>query len=133
MTEDDVKLAMKKWLKRQGYKQVDAKMGTAKGIDVEGVDAKSDIRLAIECKGATSTTGKHFTWHQSWVQTAGALFNAIKMIEKPENNDQVAIAFPDTEFFQRRMSGLYPFCQRQGITVFWVSPKGRVSKWAEPG
>ncbi|MFP4462215.1 MAG: hypothetical protein ACLFO0_00005 [Guyparkeria sp.] len=126
ISEDHVKEAMGEWLKNKGYTAVTARMGTAKGIDVEGVDPSTGKLIAIECKGESNAKNQ---WTNAWKNLSQALFNLIKESENPSNNDTQALAIPDTDDYRIRMSGLENFCHRQGIAVFWVSETGHVDVW----
>lgn len=126
ISEDYVKMTMADWLKSQGYTDVIPRMGRANGIDVEGKHPRSGIRIAIECKGESNAKNQ---WDNAWRNLSHALFNLIKDTERPDNNDDIALAIPDTTDYRRRMDGLYAFCQRQGITVYWVSSSGEVDCW----
>ena len=127
ITEDYVKETMAEWLKQQGYTDVKARMGTANGIDVEGVNPSSGTRLSIECKGESNAKNQ---WDNAWRNLSHAFFNLIKDSENPDNKDDIGLAVPDTEDYRRRMDGLKPFCKKQGITLYWVSASGEVDCWA---
>lgn len=126
ISEDYVKMTMADWLKRQGYIDVVSRMGRANGIDVEGKDPASGVRLAIECKGENNAKNQ---WDNAWRNLSHALFNLIKDTEDPDNHDDIALAIPDTNDYRKRMDGLRAFCERQGITVYWVSASGEVDSW----
>ena len=126
ISEDFVKGSMADWLERQGYTHVQARLGTANGIDVEGRDVESGLRIAIECKGESKAKNQ---WDNAWRNLSHAFFNLIKDSEDPDNNDQIALAVPDTSDYRRRMNGLQSFCRKQGILVYWVSGSGEVDAW----
>lgn len=126
ITEDNVKLAMKFHLVGLGYLDVQVRLGTAPGIDVEGIHPLSGCRLAIECKGETAAAGQ---WDRAWRNASAALFNAVKTTEDKSNVDKIALAFPDTQHYQGRMEGLQNFCRKQKIEVYWVAEDGRVHNW----
>jgi hypothetical protein len=124
ITEDDVKNGVAALLKRRGFKTVEVRLGTRKGPDVEAVNPDSGRRLVVECKGETEAANQ---WDRSWRNASGALFNAIRLTEKFD--DDVAIALPDTDDYRRRMGSLEEFCARQGISVYWVAEDGAVRQW----
>lgn len=126
MTEDEVKRAIKRYLLGRGFANVRARFGTAKGIDVEGVDPSSGKRLAVECKGETNAVNQ---WDTAWRNAAQAMFYALRATERRANSDAIALAFPKTQDYRRRMKGLRKFCARQRITVFWVGKRGQVVPW----
>ena len=109
ITEDKVKKAVETWLKQRGFENVDSRLGRKSGHDVEGVSPTSSKKLVVECKGETSAQGQ---WDRAWRNVSFALFNSIKEIENPQNLDEVAVAFPDTENYRKRMQGLQAFCKR---------------------
>lgn len=126
ITENHVKDAVARWLKKEGFGDVTARLDTRQGFDVEGISSKAGKRLAVECKGETEARNQ---WDRAWRNVAYALFNAIKKTEDPQNPDDVAIALPDTRNYRDRMHGLQAFCARQKIAVYWVSEDGRVQLW----
>lgn len=126
ISEDHVKETVAGWLKQLGYTGVQARLGTAKGIDVEGKHPDSGVRLAIECKGESNAKNQ---WDNAWRNLSHGLFNLIKDTEDPDNNDKVALAIPDTDDYRRRMSGLQAFCSKQGIAVYWVSGDEVIDVW----
>ena len=126
ITEDNVKNAVATWLRRRGFKNVRSKLGTSPGFDVEGVDPVSGKRRVIECKGETNAGNQ---WDRAWRNVSQALFNAIKKTEERGNLYSVALAFPDTQNYRRRMGDLQKFCRRQKIGVYWVSKGGNVQSW----
>jgi hypothetical protein len=124
--EDDVKKAMETWLNAQGYSNVEARLGTRQGYDVEGKHPTSGKRLIIECKGEATTGDQH---SRSWPNVASALLTSLNETEKLENTNDVGVAFPDTKEYRGRMSLLQEFCKRQNIFVYWVSENGQVTPW----
>lgn len=43
---------------------------------------------------------------RAWRDVSQAIFNAIKKTEKPQNKDDVALAFPDTKNYRKNMDRL---------------------------
>ncbi len=126
ITEDDVKKAVKAWLEERGFKEIEMRLGTRPGHDVEGINPESGKRLVVECKGETKAKNQR---DLSWRNTSYALFNAIKLTEKQDNDDDVAIALPATKHYEHRLESLEDFCDRQGIAVYWISQDGSVLQW----
>lgn len=124
--EDNVKLALKAWMESEGYTSIDYKLGTRAGYDVEGVNPSTGRRLVIECKGE-ARTGKQFP--RSWGNTATAVLTSLIEKENPSVDNDVGIAFPDTEDYQLRMKHLKKLFSRENIFVFWVSEGGTVRRW----
>ena len=125
ITEDYVKDAMAIWLRKQGYQNIQVRLGTRQGIDVEGVDPSSGKRLLIECKGE----GGADQWKKSWADVAGGILYVLNKIETPGNLDNFALAFPDTQNYRQRMVNLKSFCERERIIVYWVSSDGQIQRW----
>ena len=126
ITENDVKNAVGTWLKRRGFKNVEPRLGTRPGHDVEGVSSTSGKRLVVECKGETDAPKQ---WDRAWRNVSYALFNAITETEVRKNLADMAVALPDTQNYRGRMEGLQAFCERQKIAVYWVSEDGTVRPW----
>ena len=126
IVEDDVKNAMGVWLVTQGYEEVETRLGTRQGYDVEGINKKTKKHLVIECKGEAQTGNQH---HRSWPNVASALLTSLKEIEDQKNNNDVGMAFPDTPEYRGRMRLLQQFCKKQRLLVFWVSENGSVQQW----
>ncbi len=126
IVEDDVKKAMEFWLKERGYLSVQVKLGTSQGYDVEGVHPITNKRLVIECKGEAQTGDQH---RRSWGNVASAILTSINETEDPNNSNDVGIALPDTKEYRERMRLLQNFCERQCISVYWVSENGAVVQW----
>jgi len=124
--EDDVKRALEAWLKAQGYSEVEARLGTRQGYDVEGKHPASGKRIVIECKGEAATGSQH---SRSWQNVASAMLTSLIEIEDLENANDVGVAFPDTKEYRGRMSVLQNFCKRQNIFVYWISGNGQVTQW----
>ena len=124
--EDDVKSAVEAWLKVQNYVDVEARLGTRQGYDVEGKHPTSGKRLVIECKGEASTGNQH---SRSWPNVASAILTSLNETEDLESDNEVGIAFPDTSEYRGRMCLLQTFCKRQNISVYWVSENGQVTQW----
>ena len=124
--EDDVKAAMEAWLKAQNYVDVEARLGTRQGYDVEGKHPTSGKRLVIECKGEASTGNQH---SRSWPNVASAILTSLNETENLEKENEVGMAFPDTNEYRERMRLLQDFCKRQNIFVYWVSENGQVTQW----
>lgn len=117
---------MKHWLKQNGYEDVEIRLGTRSGYDVEAFNKKTKTRLVIECKGEAQTGNQHA---RSWGNVASAILTSLNEIENPDNEHVVGMAFPDTIEYRNRMKLLKEFCEREGIFVFWVSENGIVEKW----
>ena len=124
--EDDVKSAMAAWLKAQNYVDVEARLGTRQGYDVEGIHPTSGKRLVIECKGEASTGSQH---SRSWPNVASAILTSLNETEDLEKENEVGMAFPDTSEYRGRMRLLQAFCKRQNVSVYWVSENGQVTQW----
>lgn len=126
IVEDDVKRAMEAWLKTQGYSDVEARLGTRQGYDIEGKHPTSGKRLVIECKGEATTGDQH---SRSWTNVASAMLTSLNETEDLESSNDVGLAFPDTKEYRGRMSLLQEFCKRQNIFVYWVAENGYVDTW----
>ena len=124
--EDDVKRTMEVWLKTQGYSDVEARLGTRQGYDVEGKHPTSGNRLVIECKGEAATGDQH---SRSWTNVASAMLTALNETEDFGSSNEVGLAFPDSKEYRGRMRFLQEFCKRQNILVFWVAENGQVVTW----
>lgn len=116
--EDDVKRALKTWMEDEGYTSIDYKLGNKRGYDVEGVNPRTSRKLVIECKGEAQT-GKQ--WPRSWGNTAAAILTSLIENENPSLDNEVGMAFPDTEEYRSRMRYLKNLFNRESISVFWVS------------
>lgn len=126
IVEDDVKRAMESWLKAQGYSDVEARLGTRQGYDVEGKHPTSGKRLVVECKGEGTAVNQH---SRSWTNVASAVLTSLNETEDLKNSNDVGLAFPDTKEYRHRMRLLREFCNRQNIFVFWVAENGQVVTW----
>jgi hypothetical protein len=124
--EDDVKRAMGNWLKAKGYIDVEIRLGTRQGHDVEGKNPITGKRLVIECKGEAKTGNQH---SKSWPNVASALLTSLNEIENPKNTNNVGVALPDTKEYRDRMQLLQVFCSKQAINVFWISQGMQVEQW----
>lgn len=125
ISEDDVKNAMAAWLKSKNYVDVEARLGTRRGYDVEGKHPDSGKKVVIECKGEASTGNQH---SRSWTNVASAILTSINEIENLEKTNEVGMAFPDTKEYRDRMQSLQAYCKRQNIFVYWVSQNGQVTQ-----
>lgn len=126
IVEDDVKKAMEAWLKSQGYTEVEARLGTRQGYDVEGKHPISSKLLVIECKGEAATGSQH---HRSWTNVASAILTTLNETENLNNTNDVGLALPDTKEYRGRVNALQAFCKRQNILVYWVGETGQVTQW----
>ncbi|MES2820885.1 MAG: hypothetical protein V4812_18075 [Pseudomonadota bacterium] len=126
ISEDFVKNTMASWLKSEGYRQVEARLGTRKGYDVEGVNSETGKLLVIECKGEAQ---KGSQLHRSWSNVASAILTSINEVSAPTVTVEVGMAFPDTKEYRGRMERLKQFCKSNFISVFWVAENGSIEKW----
>lgn len=126
LLEDDVKTAMHRYLLAKGFINVDSKMGTRQGHDVEGTDPKSGEHLVIECKGEAATGSQHA---RSWGNVASAVLTSLNESEDPSSTNRVGIALPDTPAYRERTRFLKDVLARQKITMFWVTECGEVKEW----
>jgi hypothetical protein len=126
ISEDFVKKTMASWLKSEGHRQVEARLGTRKGHDVKGINPETEKLLVIECKGEAQ---KGSQLHRSWSNVASAILTSINEISAPAVTVEVGMAFPDTKEYRGRMERLKQFCKRNFISVFWVAENGSVEQW----
>lgn len=126
IVEDDVKRAMDVWLKAQGFTDIQTRLGTRQGADVEGKHPISGKRLVIECKGEAARGDQH---SRSWPNVASAMLTSLNETEDPASTNDVGLAFPDTKEYRGRMRLLRDFCKRQNILVYWIAENGQVTQW----
>jgi hypothetical protein len=125
LTENEVVDTMCDLLRGHGYGIESCCHDTERGDDIVAV-AQGSRRLHVECKGAVSRKGNRIN---AWREAGGALFNAIRDIEKPGQPDDVAVAFPDVVDYHNVMDGLESFCKREKLLVYWVNENRSVRKW----
>jgi len=131
--ESDVSSAVVKHLKKNGYKIVQELKPTQKGIDI--IAEKGNEVLCIEAKGETSFRkgsnryGKAFHSGQVTHHVARALYSTIRDFELKEfgRNTKVAMAFPDTPEFRKRVGCVYKSIKRLKIPVYLVASNRKVS------
>lgn len=125
LLEDAVKTAVHRHLEEKGYIEVDSKMGTRQGYDVEGVNPATGRRLVVECKGEARRGSQHA---RSWPNVASALLTAAYEIGEDRGNE-VGLAFPDTPEYHERCRRIKGMLDREGIRVFWVGRDHSVTEW----
>lgn len=126
LLEDDVKTAMHRYLLMNGFINVDLKLGTRQGYDVEGTNPRTGEHLVIECKGEAFTGSQHA---RSWGNVASALLTSFNESGDPANTNCVGIALPDTPTYRERTRFLKDLLSREKITLFWVAENGDVAEW----
>lgn len=125
IVEDVVKSSVETYLNEHGYSSIVTRMGTRQGYDVEAVNPENGRRLVVECKGEASTGSQHA---RSWINVATAILTSLNEIYSPDNENDVAIALPDTVEYRGRLSLLNEFLKRESIAVFWISRDRSVVK-----
>ncbi len=130
MTEDDVVLALRKWLERDSW-SVNVCTGMMRGIDVDATKGKK--RLLIEAKGAKRnsalkhTTRLKFDQGQIRVNLGVAMVKCLEM-KRDHPDAQVGIAQPDDPDIRRCIDSLVPKLADLNIKHYWVKPNGSVTE-----
>ncbi|GHB27953.1 hypothetical protein [Salinicola rhizosphaerae] len=116
---------MSRWLTTNGYQCESKRLGTRSEIDLEAKHSFERRRLIIDCRGEFDRTASH----DAWAELSQAFFYLIRDSEDPDDPTHVSMALPDTTDFRRRMAGMKAFCERQGITIFWINETGSIRQW----
>lgn len=128
MTENEVVDAVAVWLQRHGCTIEKTCKDTARGDDI-AAKCKDGSELFVECKGSISRRDNEL---DSWLNSAMAVFGAIKDIEEKRPNARHAIAIPDTDKYRAAIEPLNKFFVRQKISVLFVHPSGHVRHIGAP-
>lgn len=128
MTENDVVDTVACWLEKRGCRIEKTCKDTARGDDIAAV-FENGSRLFVECKGSVSKRNNEL---DSWLNSAMAVFGAIKDTEEKRPNARHGIAVPDTEKYRNALEPLNDFFLRQKISVFFVHPDGHVREAGAP-
>lgn len=134
LTENDVVLAVVKYLKKNGFEILSQATTIQRGIDIKAKDKKSEVHLFIEAKGATSSKpktkrfGKPFNNNQIESHVSRAILKLMKITSNIPTNQKikVAIALPDNEGHRKLIKKIYPSLTRLKIGVFWVKDNLKV-------
>ena len=123
LTEDEVVDLAVSFLEEHGYKIDGTCKNTARGDDIAATFVDGS-RLFVECKGAISRQGNEL---DAWLNSAMAVFGAIKESEQLRPEHRHAIAVPDIESYRKTLGPLNAFFAREKITLLWVQASGSVS------
>ena len=115
-------------LATEGYVVEQRLMTTQQGVDVIARDALGR-RLFIEAKGATSSRegsarfGKGFNASQVFDRVAKGLYTGLCLrAQHPDKRrEDVALAFPDTPEFRKRLEPIRQQLTDAGVVVFLTS------------
>lgn len=121
LTEDEVVLALEKWLKKKGWTILNRCLGGQRGIDIHA--KKGGVELLVEAKGARGkmphTTRSKFSRGQIKVHFGVALLKILEeKAKKPKA--RVAIAQPYDEDIRKALKSVFPFVKKLGIILYWV-------------
>jgi len=127
LNENDIISAICDYLERiEGYVIVQKLGTTQKGIDIIAKHPEQPGRLLIEAKGGTSSRdgsnryGKEYTETQVFDRVSKGFFTVTKMLVECKDNDDVALACPDTVTFRKYLNQIKPALDKLGIKVFLV-------------
>lgn len=132
LTENDVVIAIVKFLKNEGYTIHHALTTSQQGIDIEATSGVGKPCF-VEAKGATSSKidskryGKEFNSNQVKTHVGMALlksFQTLQLFPKAE----VVIGLPNNESHRHLIDSMRIPIQLSGIKVIFVDIDGTVSK-----
>jgi len=131
--ESQVSSAIVKFLKTEGYQIIQQLKSTQQGIDI--IADNGDERLCIEVKGETSELktseryGKPFDANQVVSHVSRAIYASLKDNDRQlyGSKTKVAMAFPDTDEFLKRVRAVSGSLRKLDIKVFIVSADLSVS------
>lgn len=120
---------------REGYEVTQRLHTTEQGVDIVARHLVSGRILYIEAKGGTSSRegsaryGKGFTSSQVYDRVAKAVYATLclRATHPNRNIEEVALAFPDTPQFRRRLEPIRDQLGDAGLLVYLVAPDNLVS------
>jgi hypothetical protein len=136
MDENAVIDGLCEYLAAEGY-AIELRLHTTQqGVDVIARDSASGRRLFVEAKGATSSRegsaryGQGFTPSQVFDRVAKGLYTGFCMrAEHPDTErEDVALAFPDTPAFRKRLEPISKQLRDVSVGVFLVAADGAVAQ-----
>jgi hypothetical protein len=136
MDENAVINGLCEHLAAQGYSIEQRLHTTQQGIDVIAREQSSGRRLFVEAKGATSSRegsaryGQGFTPSQVFDRVAKGLYTGfcLRAAHPDTAREDVALAFPDTPAFRKRLEPISTQLRDAGVAVFLVSAGGAVTR-----
>jgi Holliday junction resolvase-like predicted endonuclease len=131
--ESQVSSAIVKFLKTEGYQIIQQLKSTQQGIDI--VADNGDEILCVEVKGETSELktseryGKAFDANQVVSHVSRAIYASLKDNDRQlyGSKTKVAMAFPGTDEFLKRVRAVSGSLRKLDIKVFIVSADLNVS------
>jgi hypothetical protein len=121
-------------LTEQGY-AIEQRLHTKQhGTDIIARETSSGRRLYVEAKGATSSRegsarfGKGFDGNQVFDRVAKGVYTGLCLCaDHPDReSEDVALAFPDSPQFRKRLGPIRQQLRDAGVTVFLAATGGRV-------
>jgi len=131
LDENDVSLAVVRWLQERGY-QARALIAGQQGIDVAAWHPETHHRWAIEAKGAISSKTKDRSdpprpGDIACRAVSQALLNTVFWTGITAMRDtSIGLACPINENFKEWLNRIEPACAVLGISIFRVGPDGEV-------
>jgi len=106
-----------------------------KGIDIIVKNKKSGNKILIEAKGGTSSFvgsnryGKPYTKSQVFDRVSKGIYTLLQMLSDHGNkgNTEVAIAFPDTEWFREYLNKIKPVTEKLNLNILMVRENGGIN------
>lgn len=134
MDENEVIDAICVHLTTQGYDVAQRLHTTEQGVDIVAEHRASGRTLHVEAKGGTSSRegsaryGLGFNPSQVYDRVAKAVYATLCLRAKHPNGttDEVALAFPDSAQFRKRLEPIRNQLTAAGLIVFLVAPDKRV-------
>jgi hypothetical protein len=127
LSENDVVDAVCSFLVASGYSIQQRRLTTETGDDVRAARSSTPaLLLSIEAKGATSARatsvrfGKPFDSAQVRVHVAEAVFKAVQVLSRPDEDAQAGIALPDNRLHRNLVATVQPILDELGVVLFWV-------------
>ena len=126
LNENHVVDAVCRYLETQGFVIASKCTTTDHGIDIIAKNA-SGRRLLVEAKGGTSARegspryDKGFNRSQVFDRVSKGFYTAACLLQgSPDSGDQVALAFPDTEWFRDYLGRVKTALDTLHVSVFLV-------------
>ena len=135
LDENEVVAALCRHLTAAGYRVHQQLSTTQQGVDVIA-ESPSGKMLYVEAKGATSSRegsarfGKGFNASQVFDRVAKGLYTGLCLrADHPDaDKEDVALAFPDTPDFRKRLEPIRKQLSDAGVDVYLASADGTVTR-----
>ncbi|HDI11152.1 MAG TPA: hypothetical protein ENF77_02370 [Candidatus Acetothermia bacterium] len=118
MREREVKKTLSEHLRADGFKLLDVRYRSRRGIDIEALCPEAGPKVYIEVKGERSGPNPQ-------AKRRAALGEALlQVLEVYDGFSVCAIALPDTRGFRSLVARVHPPLKALGIHVVFVDEKG---------